>query len=350
MQRIFGTLPDGSKVHAITLESDAGLRAEVLTYGGILRRLQVPDGDAWVDVVLGLADLDAYRADHDSLGILVGRFGNRIAKGRFVLDGVEYCLSRNEGRNHLHGGVDGFGRRLWAVRELERDRVLLVRVSPAGEEGYPGTLEVSAEFRVQGRRLELCFRARTDAKTPLNLTHHPYFNLAGSPDVRASTQILCVPADRYLPVDAALLPTGAIASVDAGPFDFRMPATLDSKRVAGNVQLARGHGYDHCLVLAPTHTCSAELYSPHSGLAMRLTSSMPAVQLYEGQMLGHRHLQLGRGICLEPQQFPDAPNHPGFPDTVLRPGQDYLHRIQYRFGLAGRHAHWDAVVAALDRS
>ncbi|WP_434028921.1 aldose epimerase family protein [[Pseudomonas] boreopolis] len=351
MQRPFGTMPDGTDVHAIALENDHGLRAEVLTYGGILRRLEVPAGDGHVDVVLGLADLPAYLADHDSLGILVGRFGNRIANGRFVLDGVEHQLSRNEGPNHLHGGVRGFGHRLWEVRERSRERVLLARVSPAGEEGYPGTLEVSAEFRLRGHCLELCYRARTDAPTPVNLTHHPYFNLAGDRLVPVAAQVLRIPAGHYLPVDAALIPTGQIADVHGTPFDFRVPGTLDAKRIAGDPQLARGKGYDHCLVLDPAHAaCTAELYSPHSGVAMRLTSPMPAVQLYEGQMLDHSHPELGRGLCLEPQQFPDAPNHAGFPDTILRPGQDYLHRIEYRFGVPGRDAGWDEVVAALDRA
>lgn len=351
MQRIFGTMPDGSDVHAITLENDHGLRAEVLTYGGILRQLEVPAGDARVNVVLGLADLPAYLHDHDSLGILVGRFGNRIAGGRFVLDGVEHQLSRNEGPNHLHGGIRGFGHRLWDVRERTREHVLLARVSPAGEEGYPGTLEVSAEFRLRGHCLELSYRARTDAATPINLTHHPYFNLAGDRRVPAAAQVLRIQADHYLPVDAALIPTGQIADVYATPFDFRIPRTPDAKRIADDPQLALGKGYDHCLVLNSEYAaCTAELYSPHSGVAMRLTSPMPAVQLYEGQMLDNRHPELGRGLCLEPQQFPDAPNHADFPDTILRPGEDYLHRIEYRFGVVGRNAGWDEVADALDRA
>jgi aldose 1-epimerase len=351
MLRNFGTLPDGTQIHAITLEDDHGLRAEVLTYGGILRRLQVPAGDAHVDVVLGLPDLPAYLDDHDSLGILVGRFGNRIAGGRFVLDGVEHQLSRNEGANHLHGGIRGFGHRLWQVREQARERVLLGYVSPAGEEGYPGTLEVTAEFRLQGQRLELIYRAHTDAATPINLTHHPYFNLAGDRLVPAAAQVLRIQADHYLPVDAALIPTGQFADVYATPFDFRIPGTLDAKRMADDPQLALGKGYDHCLVLNPEYAaCTAELYSPHSGVAMRLTSSMPAVQLYEGQMLDNSHPELGRGVCLEPQQFPDAPNHAEFPNTILRPGEDYLHRIEYRFGVVSRNAGWDEVADALDRA
>lgn len=347
MLRNFGNLADGSTVHAITLQSDHGLRAEVLTYGGILRRLQVPVGDAWVDVVLGLPDMPAYAADQDSLGILVGRFGNRIAAGRFTLDGVSHQLSCNEGPNHLHGGIQGFGRRLWSVAQLERDSVQLGYCSPAGEEGYPGQLQVSAEYRLQENFLELCFRAHSDAATPVNLTHHPYFNLAGTPTVAAAQQCLQVPADRYLPVDASLLPTGEIASVEQSAFDFRRPASLDGRRIADDIQLAMGKGYDHCLVMPAGHGASAVLYSPHSGIAMRLDSSAPALQLYEGQMLDHSQPQLGRGICLEPQHFPDAPNHRHFPAAVLRPGEQYLHRIRYYFAVPGCDAQWDDVLSAL---
>lgn len=350
MQRVFGRLPDGDDIHAITLRSDAGLCAEVLSYGGILRRLQLPVGGRVLDLVLGLDDLEAYLADTDSLGILVGRFGNRIAGGRAMVDGVVHQLSRNEGPNHLHGGVRGFGRRRWNVAAVAPDHVLLERVSPAGEEGYPGTLRVSAALRVHGCCLELDYRASCDAPTPVNLTHHPYFNLAGDAAVPASAQWLQVPADRWLPVDQALLPSGEIAGVAGTPFDFRTAATLDARRVAGDPQLRNGGGYDHCLVLEDGAPHSAELYSPHSGVAMRMTSPMPAVQLYEGQGLDRGHPGLGRGVCLEPQGFPDAPSHAHFPDAILRPGVEYRHHIVYRFAVPGPGADWSAVRDALDRT
>jgi aldose 1-epimerase len=207
---------------------------------------------------------------------------------------------------------------------------------------------VEAEFLLGPQRLQLTLRARSDAATPLNLTHHPYFNLAGDASIPAAAQVLHVPADRYLPVDDQLIPTGEIATVAGTPFDFRVPATLEQRRMADHPQLRIGGGFDHCLVLADGRHCSAELYSPHSGIAMRLRSSAPAVQLYEGHGLDRSHPELGRGVCLEPQGFPDAPNRPQFPSTILRPGEVYEQRIVYQFALPGAGADWSAVQAALD--
>lgn len=349
MQRDFGRLPDGDDIHAITLTGDAGLHAEVLTYGGILRRLSLETGTGRVDLVLGLPDLASYLADRDSVGILVGRFGNRIAGARFRLDGCEHVLSGNEGRNHLHGGYRGFGRMAWTVREYGSGRLVLGCRSPAGDEGYPGTLEVTATFRVQGSSLELEYAALSDAPTPVNLTHHPYFNLAGDPVIPAARQWLRIPADRYLPVDGELIPTGDIASVAGTPFDFRRPTTPAQHTDPAHAQIVVGHGYDHCLVLADGADCVAELYSSHSGVAMRITSDAPAVQFYEGQGLDARHPELGRGLCLEPQGFPDAPNQPRFPDAILRPGQLYRRYIRYQFARVAPGSDWDTVAAALDR-
>jgi aldose 1-epimerase len=346
MQREFGRIGD-TVIHAVTLASD-GVKAEVLTYGGILRRLQIETARGMVDVVLGLSDLDAYRNDRDYLGVLVGRYGNRIGGASFELDGQRYALSANEGVNHLHGGHVGFGRRVWTIAACEPQRLLLRYVSPDGEEGYPGQLHVEAEFVLARQRLQLTYRARTDAATPLNLTHHPYFNLAGDPAVPVATQVLRVPVEHYLPVDRQLIPTGEIASVNGTAFDFRAPATLDERRAASSVQLQASGGFDHCLVLSADRQCSAELYSPHSGVAMRLISPAPAVQLYEGQGLDRSHPELGRGLCLEPQDFPDAPSHPQFPPAILRPGQAYDHRIIYQFATTGVDADWPVVQAALD--
>lgn len=350
MRRIFGQLPCGTDIHAITLRSREGLEAELLTYGGILRTLNLSVAGRTLPLVLGLPDLPAYLADHDSLGILVGRFGNRIANSRFVLDGIAHVLAANEGRNHLHGGASGFGRRVWTVAELAEDRAVLTYASPAGEEGYPGSVEVSARFRLRGHDLELEFAARSDAATPINLTHHPYFNLAGDASIPAAAQRLRIPADRYLPIDAELIPTGEVASVDVTPFDFRQSSSLREQIDPAYPQIALGHGYDHCLVLVDAADCSAELYSPHSGVAMRITSDAPAVQLYGGQGLAKGRPQLGDGLCLEPQGYPDAPNQPHFPDCILRPGQDYRRHIVYRFAVAGTAAAWEQVQVALDRT
>ncbi|MCS3746028.1 aldose 1-epimerase [Xanthomonas arboricola] len=348
MQRVFGQLPDGVEVHALTLRSDAGLEAEVLTYGGILHTLRLTTAQGVVPLLLALPDLSSYAADGDSLNILVGRFGNRIAGARYTLDGVTHVLAANEGRNQLHGGLRGFGRRVWSVLEQSSDQVLLGYHSPDGEEGYPGNLQVRARLALHERSLQLDFQAHCDAATPLNLTHHPYFNLSGDPQTRAASQVLRVPADRYLPVDAESIPTGEIAPVTGTPFDFRTPAALADRIDPAHPQVVLGKGYDQCLVLADGADRAAELYSPHSGVALRMTSDAPAVQLYEGQHLDAHHPGLGRGVCLEPQDYPDAPNHPNFPSTILRPGETYRRRIVYRFAIPGPDQPWDVVSAALD--
>jgi len=299
-------------------------------------------------LVLSLPDLPAYVADRHSLNILVGRFGNRIAGARYTLDGITHMLVANEGRNQLHGGPRGFGRRVWSVLEQAPDQVLLGYDSPDGEEGYPGNLQVHARLQLHGLSLQLDFEARCDAATALNLTHHPYFNLSGNPRLPAAAQVLRVSADRYLPVDAESIPTGEIASVTGTPFDFRHAVAIADNADPAHPQLVLGKGYDQCLVLAGDADCVAELYSPHSGIALRISSDAPAVQLYEGQHLDTHYPGLGRGVCLEPQDYPDAPNHANFPSTILRPGEVYRRRISYRFVNAGPDQPWDAVCAALD--
>lgn len=238
MQRVFGQLPDGVEVHALTLRSDSGLEAEVLTYGGILHALRLTTAQGAVPLLLALPDLPAYAADGDSLNILVGRFGNRIAGARYTLDGVTHTLAANEGRNQLHGGLRGFGRRVWSVLEQAPDQVLLGYDSPDGEEGYPGNLQVRARLQLEGLELQLDFEAQCDAATALNLTHHPYFNLSGDPHHSAARQVLRVPADRYLPVDAESIPTGEIASIAGTPFDFRIAAALANNTDPSHPQVA----------------------------------------------------------------------------------------------------------------
>ncbi|MGV6485347.1 aldose epimerase family protein [Stenotrophomonas indicatrix] len=345
-QRVFGELSDGTTVQAVTLDNGC-LRAEILTRGGVLRSLQVNTPHGPVEAVLGLPDLAAYVADTDNLGILVGRYGNRIAGARYEHAGVRHWLDANEGRNHLHGGRHGFGRRLWTVLEQTPHRLVLALTSPAGEGGYPGTLDVTATFELSGAELLLTYHARTDAETPVNLTHHPYFNLAGDPQVPADSQWLRVPADHFLPVDAELIPTGEVRDVSGGAFDFREAVEVRLRRT-DEAQVSASSGYDHCLVLAGDADCSAELYSPHSGVAMRIASPMPALQFYEGQALDCSQPKLGRGFCLEPQGFPDAPNHPHFPSTMLSPAEIYLHPIRYTFAHAGNASSWAEVGQALD--
>lgn len=352
MERIrpFGQLEDGRTVHACRLGDADGLCAEILDLGGILARLQVPGADGRVDAVLRLPDAQAYFADPAYLGILVGRYGNRIGGARFALDGRDHAVSPNEGRNHLHGGHLGFGRRLWEVQSHGPDALVLRLHSPDGEEGYPGNLDVVATYRVHGTRLELVFEACSDAPTPFNPTHHPYFNLSGSAAVPAAAQVLQVPVAGMLPVDDALIPLGRVQPVAGTPFDFRTAATLQAQLGGDDPQLRIAGGFDHCLVLEAGHACAAQLYSPHSGVAMRIDCDAPALQLYGGQGLARQHPGLGDGLCLEPQDYPDAPNQPAFPPAVLRPGAAYRRRIVYRFACPGRDRAWDEVAASLERA
>lgn len=348
--RPFGQLENGTPVHAYRLGDDAVLSAEVLDLGGILAGLEFPGAHGRTGLVLGLPDARAYFDDPAFLGILVGRYANRIAGAKFVLDGREYGVSANEGRNHLHGGMLGFGRRPWRVEAHGDDSIALRYRSPAGEEGYPGNLDVLATYRIEGACLRLDFEATADAPTPFNPTHHPYFNLAGEPAVPAAAQWLRVPASGYLPVGPDLIPDGRIADVAGSPFDFRVARTLEAAFDADDPQLRTGGGYDHCLVLDAGRGHAAMLYSPHSGIAMRIDSDAPALQLYGGQGLDRQHPGRGRGLCLEPQGYPDAPNRPDFPDAVLRPGTVYRRWIEYRFATPGRDRGWDEVTAALDRA
>lgn len=349
--RPFGQLDDGRQVHAWRLGDDVGLSAEVLDLGGILANLEFTGAHGRTRLVLGLADARAYDADPAYLGILVGRFGNRIGGAAYELDGRRHTVTANEGGNHLHGGTYGFGRRQWTVEAHGPDLLALRYRSPDGEEGYPGTLDVGATYRLQGARLRLDFEATSDAPTPFNPTHHPYFNLAGDPSVPASAQWLQVPAGGYLPVDEALIPLGEVAGVAGTPFDFRQARTLDAAFDPADPQLRAAGGYDHCLVLdAARAGRTAMLYSPHSGIAMRIDSDAPALQVYDGHALDQQHPGIGRGLCLEPQGFPDAPNRPGFPDAILRPGTVYRRRIEYRFATPGCDCGWDEVVAALERA
>lgn len=318
----FGTLQDGRRVDAVTLGTPGGLQAQILTCGGILRRLTWPVRGVARDLVLTLPDLDAYVRDPAFLGILVGRFANRIAGARFELDGQTHRLTANEGQNQLHGGRLGFGKRLWRVLDVQPPRRLVLGyTSPNGEEGYPGNLEVSAEFVVADDQLSLRFQARCDRATPLNLTWHPYFKLPGE-------QMLRMPASRFLPVaDSQLIPTGELASVAGTPFDFRELRSVRSPDPASHLQLAIGGGYDHCWVLDEQRDCDAELRAP--GVSLKVISERRAIQFYGGQGLPRQHPGL-HGICLEPQDFPNAPNEPRFPAAILRPDADYTTLFHYR--------------------
>ncbi|MET9353497.1 aldose epimerase family protein [Streptomyces sp. NPDC006617] len=322
MSELFGTLSDGTPVHRWTLER-AGVRVRVLSYGGIVQSAEVPDRDGnTADVVLGFADLDGYVAHPDPyFGALVGRYANRIAGGRFPLDGRTYAVALNEGANSLHGGDRGFDKRVWDVRAVT-EGVRLSRVSPHGEEGFPGRLEMSATYTLdESGALRIGYEAVTDAPTVLNPTNHSYFNLSGSG--HAGGHELRLAASRITPVDAELIPTGGLDDVTDTRFDFRRARKV-------------GSGYDHNFVLDKGVTEAAEevaeLYDPASGRVLTVATTEPGVQLYTADHLGEPFAP-GDGIALETQHFPDSPNRPGFPSTVLRPGEVFRSETVYGFSV-----------------
>lgn len=320
--RAFGTLADGRQVDAITLGSPDGLQAEILTYGGLLRRLTFPVGGVRLDLVVSLPDLAAYVADRTYQGVIVGRCANRIAGAGFELHGRRHRVTDNERGNHLHGGALGFGKRLWRVLDLQQGaqaRLVLGLDSPAGEEGYPGNLQVTAEFHLEAHELQLRFTARSDAATPLNLTYHPYFNLSGDARRGTGEHRLRINASRFLPVqDASLIPNGELAPVAGTSFDFRTPRPLHPPPASAHPQLAIAGGYDHCWVLDDGRDCDAELHCPASGLTLSVRSDRPGLQFYAGHGLAGSHAGL-HGVCLEPQGFPDAVNQHHFPPVILEP-------------------------------
>ncbi|MFG2457697.1 aldose epimerase family protein [Streptomyces sp. NPDC048523] len=321
MNELFAALPDGTPVHRWTLER-AGVRVRILSYGGIVQSVEVPDRDGrTADVVLGFAGLEGY-LEHSGpyLGAFVGRYANRIAGGRFELDGVTYALAPNNAPNSLHGGERGFDKRVWDMEPAGEHGVRLSRVSPHGEEGFPGRLEVSGTYSLdESGALRIAYEAVTDAPTIVNLTNHSYFNLAGSGN--AGGHELRIDASRFTPVDADLIPTG-VEEVTGTRFDFRQ-----SRKV--------GAGYDHNFVLDKGITEQAvevaELYDPASGRLLTVATTEPGLQLYTADHLTEPFAP-GDGIALETQHFPDSPNRPEFPSTVLRPGEIYRSETVYGFG------------------
>ena len=340
----FGRLPDGTEVQRWTL-SRGGTRLAVLSYGGIVQSLEVPDRHGRrVNVSLGFDALDPYLTATTYFGALIGRYGNRIAGGRFTLDGHDYQLPVNDGPNSLHGGDAGFDKRVWEVTPSGPAGLTLHRVSPDGEEGYPGTLDVRVDYTLTAEGdLRLDYTATTDAPTVVNLTNHTYFNLAGEGSGSVLGHRLEIAASRYTPVDETLIPTGELATVSGTPFDFRhaKPVGQDIRR--NHPQLRRGQGFDHNFVLdkgitsRPRH--AATLHDPDSGRVLEVRTTEPGVQFYSGNFLdgslngtsGSAYRQ-SDGLCLETQHFPDSPNQPHFPSTVLRPGQTYRSTTVYAFG------------------
>jgi len=342
----FGKLPDGTPIELYTLRNSHGMEATIMTYGGIVTSLKVPDKNGKLgDVVLGYDNLDGYLKSTPYFGALIGRYGNRIAKGKFSLDGVEYTLATNNMPNSLHGGLKGFDKVVWTARPLPTANgpsLILTYVSRNGEEGYPGNLLVTAVYSVtENNALRIDFTATTDQKTVVNLTHHSYFNLRGSGDVLG--HVVYINADKFTPVDSTLIPTGELRPVAGTPFDFRTP-TLVGARInnTNDEQIVFGNGYDHNWVLnKQTNELSlaASIYEPTTGRTMEVWSTSPATQFYTGNFLdgtitgkGGWTYQFRDAFCFEPQHYPDSPNHPAFPTTELKPGETYRNTIIYKFG------------------
>lgn len=343
----FGATAEGESVETYTLRNASGIEMRVISLGGIITHLKTPDRDGvMADIVLGLDSVDAYLTKSPYFGAIIGRYGNRIGKARFTIDGTEYPLAANNGPNHLHGGMKGFDKVVWAAETSESpegQRVIFTRTSPDGEEGYPGSLRTKVTYTLtNSNELVIEYEATTDKPTHVNLTHHSYFNLAGHNRGDILGHQLMIDADRYTPVDDTLIPTGELAPVEGTPFDFRQATPVGARIAqAGNEQLAFGKGYDHNWVLNGTgFRRAARVVDPTTGRTLEVATTEPGLQFYSGNFLdgsitgkdgavyAHRS-----GFCLETQHYPDTPNKPAFPTTLLKPGETYRTRTVYTFGV-----------------
>jgi aldose 1-epimerase len=345
----FGRMPDGRQVEAITLTNESGVTVRIISLGAAIQSVIVPDrAGRMADVALGYPSLDGYLAQPEYFGATVGRVANRIAAGRFTLDGVEYQTPVNNGPNSLHGGTQGFDKVLWEVVEVEggaSPHVTLRYVSPDGDQGYPGTLTTTATYALnEANELSVDYRATTDQPTVVNISNHGYWNMAGegSPD-GAMGNLLTIPADEYSPTDATAIPTGEFRAVEGTVFDFRTATAVGLRvRDASDEQIVFGRGYDHNWVIsrqrAPAPRTIATLEDPVSGRTMEVVSDQPGLQFYSGNFMdgtivgkSGRFYRQGDSIVLEPQMFPDTPNRPEFGSVRLEPGQEYRNHIAFRF-------------------
>jgi aldose 1-epimerase len=341
-------MPDGKAVDVYTLTNARGMQVRAITYGAIIQAIRVPDRSGQLaDVTLGYDSLPGYITDSPYFGAVVGRYANRIARGRFSLGGRTYRLATNNGPNSLHGGVKGYDKVVWRGQSFQRGDsvgVTFEHTSPDGDEGYPGTVRAAVTYTLTpANALVVNYTATADKPTPLNLSQHSYFNLAGEGGGDILEHLLTIEADRYTPVDSTLIPTGELASVKGTPFDFRTPTAIGARIDQPDPQLRYGKGYDHNFVLnrrgaGVVH--AVHVLDPKTGRTLDIATTEPGLQFYSGNFLdgtikgkaghvyGHRS-----AIVLETQHFPDSPNHPNFPSTILRPGKEYRSRTVFTFGV-----------------
>ncbi len=342
----FGTMPDGREVYRHVLKNKNGMEVHVINYGAIITHLIAPDKDGKLeDIVLGFDSLDPYMKGSPYFGAIVGRYGNRIANGKFTIDGQEYKIAANNNGQSLHGGIKGFDKVYWDITELESSKgqgLKLKYLSKDMEEGYPGNLDVTVEYVLtDDNELQIDYSATTDKTTVVNLTQHTYFNLSGNAQRDITDHVLTINAEEFIPVSKVLIPLGKPAPVKGTPFDFTKPEVVGARVNDNHEQLKVAGGYDHCWVLSGGEgmKSAATVYDPITGRTIEVLTTEPGIQFYsgnflDGKLVGKNNVAYKHrsGLCLETEHYPDSPNQPQFPSTLLKPGETYSTQTTYRFG------------------